>query len=85
HAKIEEYFARQSRLGALRIPDVRRAADYFWGMLLHHGTLRRLYNVVPPPRSAVIKADSIAVVDEFLSRYGDKAAEAVATRHHDSA
>src|SRR5579862_2494303 len=57
HAKLEQYFARQVAIGSLNLPSVRRAADYFWGMLLHHGTLRRLYNVVPPPSAEKIRSE----------------------------
>src|SRR5262249_40018492 len=45
YAKLEQYFARQVASGSLNLPNVRRAAKYFWGMLLYHGILRRLYNI----------------------------------------
>lgn len=70
HAKLERYFARQHRLGTIDAPNARQAADYFWGMLLHHDTLRRLYNVVPAPDRKAVKAASAAVVDTFLAQYG---------------
>jgi TetR/AcrR family transcriptional regulator, mexJK operon transcriptional repressor len=70
HAKLQEYFARQIANGSLKLSDVRRAADYFWGMLLHHATLRRLYNVGPRPSATEIRSDSAAVVDAFLALYG---------------
>lgn len=69
HAKLEQYFARQHRSGTLDIADPRGAADYFWGMLLHHGTLRRLYNVAPVPKSDEVRAACAAAVDLFLSIY----------------
>jgi AcrR family transcriptional regulator len=73
HAKLEQYFERQHRLGALNIADRRKAADYFWGMLLHHDTLRRLYNVTQVPKPAAVRAECAAVVDLFLSIYGGAA------------
>ncbi len=69
HQKLERYFARQHRLRTLDVADARQAADYFWGMLLHHDTLRRLYNVVPPPDVKAVKVACAAVVDAFLARH----------------
>lgn len=69
HAKLERYFSRQHRLGAMHVPDPRRAADHFWGMLLHHETLRRLYNVVPAPKTPAIRPACAAAVDAFLAQY----------------
>lgn len=74
HAKLIQYFQRQGRLGLLTVENPTRAADYFWGMLLHHDMLRRLYNVSPPPKSADIKAACVAVVDEFMSRHAARPA-----------
>lgn len=73
HKKLETYFAEQRRLGTLDLADPAEGADFFWGMLLHHSTLRRLYDVVPPPRVAEVKAASAAVVDAFLALYGTTA------------
>jgi TetR/AcrR family transcriptional regulator, mexJK operon transcriptional repressor len=70
HAKLEQYFERQVANGLLNLPNVRRAADYFWGMLLHRSTLRRLYNIEPPPSAEKIRSESTAVVDAFLTLYG---------------
>lgn len=69
HRKLEQYFLQQHRLGTLNVPDARRAADYFWGMLLHHATLRRLYNVVASPRAAALRTACTAVVDAFMAQY----------------
>jgi TetR/AcrR family transcriptional regulator, mexJK operon transcriptional repressor len=80
HAKLEQYFARQVANGSLSLPSVRRAADYFWGMLLHHGTLRRIYNVVPPPSAEDIRSGSAAVVDAFLALYGTASGAARSAR-----
>jgi len=74
HAKLEQYFARQRRLGMLRLPDVRQAADFFWGMLLHHDTLRRLYDVEGPPSATYVKRACLTVVDAFLAQYATPAA-----------
>jgi TetR/AcrR family transcriptional regulator, mexJK operon transcriptional repressor len=73
HIKLEQYFERQHALGVLEIADTRKAADFFWGMLLHHDTLRRLYNVAAAPRPDRVRADCAAVVDLFLSIYGGAA------------
>jgi len=70
HATLEQYFERQVANGSLNLPNVRRAADYFWGMLLHRSTLRRLYNIEPPPSAEKIRSESTAVVDAFLTLYG---------------
>ncbi len=70
HAKLEQYFSRQHRLGTLNLPDARRAADHFWGMLLHRATLQRLYHVAPPPKAAAIRTACTAVVDAFMALYG---------------
>ena len=72
HTKLETYFARQHREGTLDVPDPKQAADFFWGMLLHHATLRRIYNVAPPPRPHEVKAACAAVVDAFLSLYATR-------------
>jgi AcrR family transcriptional regulator len=69
HAKLEHYFSQQHRLGTLQVPDPRRAARHFWGLLLHHETLQRLYNVTAPPKSAAIRADCVAAVDAFLTQH----------------
>ncbi|HTT04507.1 MAG TPA: TetR/AcrR family transcriptional regulator [Steroidobacteraceae bacterium] len=69
HAKLELYFARQHRQGTLQVPDPRRAAEHFWGMLLHHETLQRLYHVAPPPRASAVRAACSACVDAFLSQH----------------
>lgn len=73
HARLRSYFEQQQRRGRIKIPDVTRAADYFWGMLLHHGTLRRLYQVDPVPSAEKVVADSAALVDTFLALYETKA------------
>jgi AcrR family transcriptional regulator len=72
HAQLRLYFEKQRRQGTLAISDVADAADYFWGMLLHHGTLRRLYRVAPEPDLVDVQAASARVVDAFLSLYGTK-------------
>jgi len=69
HVKLETYFARLNREGTLDVRDPKQAADFFWGMLLHHATLRRIYNVVPPPQLHEVKAACTAVVDAFLALY----------------
>lgn len=70
HKKLETYFAEQHRLGLLDIADPAQASDFFWGMLLHHPTLRRLYAVAPPPKPAEVKALCAVVVATFLALYG---------------
>jgi AcrR family transcriptional regulator len=70
HKKLETYFAEQHGLGTLDIADAAQASDFFWGMVLHHPTLRRLYDVVPPPRQAEVKSVCAAAVDAFLTLFG---------------
>lgn len=70
HAKLRSYFEQQRRKGLMNISDIPRAADYFWGMLLHHGTLRRLYHVVEAPSPDQVVADCASLVDTFLALYG---------------
>jgi AcrR family transcriptional regulator len=67
HAKLEHYFSQQHRLGTLYVPDPHRAAEHFWGKLLHHQTLQRLYNVVPPPKPAAIRAACAAAVKSCMA------------------
>jgi TetR/AcrR family transcriptional regulator, mexJK operon transcriptional repressor len=74
HAKLRSYFEQQRRKGLMNIPDVARAADYFWGMLLHHETLRRLYHVDEAPSPDQVVADCAALVDNFLAWYGTPSA-----------
>jgi hypothetical protein len=53
----------------LEVPDARRAADYFWGMLLHQHTLQRLYNVAPSPKAAAVRSACTAAVEAFMALY----------------
>lgn len=69
HAKLEHYFSRQHRLGTLRVADARRAAEHFWGMLLHLETLQRLYNVAPPPDPATMRDACSATVEAFMAQH----------------
>ncbi len=70
HTKLEAYLASQVAEGLLRIDDIPRAAEFFWGMLLHKWTLRRLYMVADPPDAAALDAICQATVDAFLAQYG---------------
>ncbi len=69
HKKLETYFIEQTRVGSLDIADAAQATDFFWGMALHHATLRRLYNVMPAPKPAEVRSVCAAVVDLFLAVY----------------
>lgn len=72
HEKLRLYFEKQRRKGTLKIQNVNRAADYFWGMLLHHATLRCLYQIAGAPSPEQVQSGCAAVVDAFLALYGEK-------------
>ena len=71
HLKLEAFLREQAVAGKLLIDDTEEAASFFYGMLLHKWTLKRLYNVAAPPEAAEIDWIAAAVVDEFLARYRD--------------
>lgn len=72
HAMLESFLRDRVARGELRIDDVKEAAAFFWGMLLHKWTLRRLYNVAASPSAAEIAADARQVVKAFLALYDMK-------------
>ncbi len=72
HEKLRLYFDKQRRKGVLKIQNVHRAAEYFWGMLLHHATVQHLYQVAPPPSPDQVTSGCSAVVDPFLALYEKK-------------
>jgi hypothetical protein len=69
---LESFLRDRVARGELRIDDVKEAAAFFWGMLLHKWTLRRLYNVAASPSAAEIAANARQVVKAFLALYGMK-------------
>ncbi|MDH3236049.1 MAG: TetR/AcrR family transcriptional regulator [Alphaproteobacteria bacterium] len=69
HSKLEAYLRDRSAEGDLAIQDVEAAASFFYGMLLHKWTLKRLYNIAASPDNAEINRIATTVVDEFLALY----------------
>jgi len=69
HLKLEAYLRGRVAAGALAIDDVETAASFFYGMLLHKWTLKRLYGVAGPPDARAIERLGATVVDEFLARH----------------
>lgn len=70
HASLEAYLRDQTQRAKLAVDDPRRAAEMFYGMLLHKATLQRLNGVLPPPTEAEVALASRATVDLFLKIHG---------------
>ena len=69
HLKLEAFIRKQAAAGNLAVDDAEESASFFYGMLLHKWTLKRLYNVAAPPDATEVDWIAAAVVDEFLARY----------------
>jgi TetR/AcrR family transcriptional repressor of mexJK operon len=72
HDKLARFLAQQATVGAIELDDPFEAAEDFWGMLLHHGTLRRLYEVATPPTERDARTHARGVVERFLRMYPAK-------------
>lgn len=69
HEILAQFLANQAMAGVINCDDPVTAADDFWGMILHHDTLRRLYAVQPPPSARDVKRIAAYAVSRFLRLY----------------
>ena len=66
---MSDYLSKVSAQGQMRIADVKEAAEFFTGMLLHQWYLEQLYLTSDIPSDAQIEARASAVIDRFLGCY----------------
>lgn len=69
HRKVADFLATQIEIGSIECADPTVAAEDFWGIVLHHGTLRRLYAVADEPDDSEIQKQAQNCVDRFLRLY----------------
>jgi len=58
--RLSLWLAEQDRMGRLRVPDPRHAAEMFTGMTMGHGHLRGILGIEQPPFDAAARARETA-------------------------
>jgi TetR/AcrR family transcriptional repressor of mexJK operon len=66
---LASYLDEQSHLGMLAVPDVRLAAEQFFGMLVGQIQIRALLGVELHPDPAALRAAAEEAVRTFIARY----------------
>ena len=70
HAKLARFLRQEAEAGEIVVADPVTAAEDFFGMLLHHGTLKRLYGVAEAPTIEESCQAASEVVSRFLTYIG---------------
>jgi TetR/AcrR family transcriptional repressor of mexJK operon len=69
HQKVAVFLRGHAAKGTIVCDDPVAAAEDFWGIVLHSGTLARLYGVMPAPKSGWVEKQASSSVERFLRLY----------------
>lgn len=72
HQKMAAFLRDRVASDAIECDDPEVGAEDFWGIVLHQGTLARLYGVAPAPTQSWIEKQAQSCVERFLRLYPAK-------------
>jgi len=66
YKRLDDLFKAEVEQGNLKCKDTKKAADYFWGMLLYKIALQRHCRVIQPLSKKRIQSKAREIVNDFL-------------------